>query len=298
MRLITTKSTQPRRLTGPLLPPPPRAGQWARAGSLSRGTGWPETTLAARWRIPAGGQSLRPAVSQPTADYRPTQAWTMPRTLTQVPPPGPELPEPEPEPDPELPDPEPDPEPPPEPEPEPEPDPDPEPEPELPDPEPAEPEPPAPVLPEPELPEPEPPEPELDPSRSCPNRNCPRPLRTPRIRTSRKTRTSRLIPWRQSRFRKERSRSPWPVRYPARPPRRRTPGYPTAPSVIRPPTCRATRGAARPGVPVACCRAMSRPGWSRNCAPLWPAAGADRPGTGVAPPTTGFWPDDRGAGST
>ncbi len=56
------------------------------------------------------------------------------------------------------------------------------------------------------------------------------------------------------------------------------------------------------------CRAARRPGGVLPCdvpprlvpdgAPLRPAARADRPGTGVAPPTTGFWPDDRGAGST
>jgi hypothetical protein len=113
MTLIIANSTQPRRLTGTL----------------------PPTALAARWRKPAGGQSIRPATSRRRANYSPRHTESD-KTLTQVPLPEP-LPEPLPDPvlaDPEPPDPEP-PEPePPEPEPLPDPDPEPVPDPVLPDP--------------------------------------------------------------------------------------------------------------------------------------------------------------------
>jgi hypothetical protein len=67
-----------------------------RAGS---GRSRKKTTLAAHWRIPAGGQSLRPAQRQPTANYRPAHN-EIDRRLTQVP-----LPESVPLPEPVLPDP-------------------------------------------------------------------------------------------------------------------------------------------------------------------------------------------------
>jgi hypothetical protein len=136
--------------------------------------------MAARWRIPVGGQSLRPAQRQPTANYRPAHNEIDSR-VTQAP-----LPDALPLPDPVLPDPEPpereppgreppEPEPPGREPPEPEPPdpgvpPDPEPfpvrEPELlpdPDPELPEPDPPDPALPDPGLPPPPEPVPEPEP---------------------------------------------------------------------------------------------------------------------------------------
>jgi hypothetical protein len=233
MMLIIANSTQPRRLTGTL----------------------PPTALAARWRKPAGGQSIRPATSQRRANYSPRHTESD-KTLTQVPLPDPVLPDPEP----------PEPEP-----PEPEPDPEPVPDPVLPDPElPPEPEPPLPVLPDPVPPEPVVP---LDPEDPADPAEPVEPAEPEPAGVD-------PVP------------ADWLAEDPAVPapepgPLAASPCEPEA-DVPAEERCRAAR---RPGaVPV-----RDVPVWFLLDGVPGPTAGADVAGAGVRPPTTGFWFDDRGA---